>query len=315
MELEVRDDVVDCVRNWVAKTPLKLGDILHRIGLSSSKYYTWLNRYGCGNQHNASLPREHWLLPEERAALIKGYWEHPQLGYRRLTYHLLDQGVVAVSPSTTYNVLRKAGLMKPRAGSPSQKGKGFQQPLEPHEHWHIDVSYLNVCGTFYYLCTILDGYSRAVLHWEIREQMTEADIEVVLERAHSLFPAAKPRIISDNGPQFISKDFKAYVRLKGMTHVRTAPYYPQSNGKIERYHKTLKSECIRPKTPISVEDAVRLVTQFVDAYNLVRLHSGIGYITPADALAGRAAAIFAERERKLDQARQRRCQAQRSKVA
>ena len=108
----------------------------------------------------------------------------------------------------------------------------------PHQHWHIDVSYLNVCATFYYLCSILDGYSRFLVHWDLRERMTEADIQIVLERAKEQYPGVKLRIISDNRPQFIAKDFKEFILISGMTHVRTSPYYPQSNGKIERWHKS-----------------------------------------------------------------------------
>ena len=149
---------------------------------------------------------------------------------------------------------------------------------------HIDVSYINVSGTFYYLCSILDGYSRA------REK----------------YPEAKPRIISDNGPQFIARDFKEFIRIAGMTHVRTSPGYPQSNSKLERWHKSLKSECIRPGTPLTREDAMRLIQTYVEHYNTVRLHSAIGYVTPQDMLAGRQAEIHATRDRKLEEARHQR---------
>ena len=117
--------------------------------------------------------------------------------------------------------------------------------------------------------------------------MTEAEVETIIQRAREQFPGARPRIISDNGPQFIAKDFKEFIRICGMTHVRTSPYYPQSNGKMERWHKTLKGECIRVKTPLSLEDARRIVAEFVAHYNEVRLHSAIGYVAPADKLAGR----------------------------
>ena len=139
--------------------------------------------------------------------------------------------------------------------------------------------------------------------------MTEADIELILQRARERFPLARPRIVSDNGPQFVARDFKTFIRQCGMTHVRTAPYYLQSNGKIERWHKSLKQECIRPKTPLSLEDARRLVGQFVRCYNEERLHSAIGYVTPKDKLEGREEIIFAERWRKLAAARRRRSEA------
>jgi len=96
------------------------------------------------------------------------------------------------------------------------------------------------------LCGILDGSSGYIVNWDLRESMTEANIEIILERAKELHREARPRIISDNGPQFIAKDFKEFIRISGMTHVRTSPYYPQSNEKIERWHKSLKGECIRP---------------------------------------------------------------------
>ena len=181
---------------------------------------------------------------------------------------------------------------------PSKKGTGFAQPLGPHEHWHIDVSYINLSGTFYYLCSILDGYSRSIVHWDIGESMTEAEVEMILERAKEKFPGVKPRVISDNGPQFIARDFKEFIRISGMTHVKTSPFYPQSNGKIERWHQSLKRECIRPGVPLTLEDARRLVAGYMDYYNQVRLHSALGYVTPQDKLEGKEKEIFAERDRK-----------------
>lgn len=216
---------------------------------------------------------------------------------------MLDRDVVAVSPSSVYRVLRDAGRLKRWNATPSKKGTGFVQPLAAHEHWHVDVSYINVCGTFYYLCSVMDGASRFIVHWEIRERMTEPDVEIVLQRARERFPAARPRIISDNGPQFIARDFKEFIRISGMTHVRTSPYYPQSNGKIERWHRTIKNTAIRPGSPLSVEDARRLVTGFVEYYNTVRLHSTIGFVTPRDKLEGRDGLIQQKRDRKLENAR------------
>ena len=249
------------------------------------------------------IPRDFWLEDWERKVIIDFHWEHPTEGYRRLTYMMLDGDLVAVSPSTTYRVLKAAGLIRRWNGGESKKGTGFVQPLAPHEHWHVDISYLNICGTFYYQCSLLDGCSRYIVHWEIRESMTEGDIEIIIQRGREMFPNQKPRIISDNGPQFIAKDFKEYIRLCGMTHVRTSPFYPQSNGKIERWHKSLKRECIRPKTPLSLEEAREIVKGFVDYYNNERLHSALGYIAPKDKLESRDKEIFAERDRKLEAAR------------
>jgi len=303
---DTRDTIVDFVRQWSERTEIAGKRMVAWMGISSSKYHDWQGRYGQVNEHNAWIPRDEWLDEEEKQAIVEFHREYPLEGYRRLAFMMLDRDVVAVSPSSVYRVLREGDLLRRWNRKPSKKGTGFVQPLRPHEHWHVDISYINVCGTFYYLCTLLDGCSRYVVHWEIRESMIEAEIEIILQRAREKFPGVTPRIISDNGPQFIAKDFKTFIRICGMTHVRTSPYYPQSNGKLERWHRSVKSECIRPGTPLSLEDARRLVGEYVTHYNEVRLHSAIGYVTPRDKLEGREAEIFAERDGKLAEARERR---------
>ena len=212
-------------------------------------------------------------------------------------------------------MLRDAGVLRRWNYKASSKGKGFRQPLRPHQHWHVDIAYVNVGATFYYLCSVLDGMSRYICHWELRERMTEGDVETIVQRAREKFPGERPRVITDNGPQFIAKDFKAFIRICGMTHVRTSPYYPQSNGKIERFHRSIKSECIRPGTPLSREDAQRLIAGYVTHYNEVRLHSAIGYVTPEDKLERRDKQIHKERDRKLDEARRSRAQKRRGEHA
>lgn len=261
------------------------------------------------NRHNGRVPRDFWLQDWEKAAIVSFYQEHQDEGYRRLAYMMMDQDIVAVSPSTVRRVLLEAGCIGPKTIIPSKKGTGFVQPEGPHEHWHVDVSYLNLAGTFYYMCFILDGFSRSIVHWDIREQMKTADIETIIQAASESVPGAKPRIISDNGPQFIARDFKFFLRIKGMDHVRTSPFYPQSNGKIERFHQSIKKECIRPQTPLDLDDAKRITAEYVHHYNTERLHAGIGYITPHDQLNGRAAEIHADRDRKLQEARAKRKQA------
>ena len=305
---DTRDAIVDFAKAWSEKTEIPLTCFISWLSVAKSKFYTWVERYGKVNEHNAPIPRDFWLEDWEREAIIRFYLENPQEGYRRLTFMMLDRDVVAVSPATTWRVLSKAGLLSRWNQKKSLKGTGFIQPLRPHEHWHVDISYININGTFYYLCGVLDGCSRYIVHWEIREQMTETEVEIVLQRAKEKYPDARPRIISDNGPQFIAKDFKEFIRISGMTHVRTSPFYPQSNGKLERFHKTLKVECIRPGVPLSLDDARRIVEKYIEHYNTVRLHSAIGYVTPADKLTGRDQEIFTERDRKLEAARELRKQ-------
>lgn len=303
---DIRDQVVDYVQHWQKRTNLGVAHFILWLGIGSSKFFEWKRRYGRVNEHNALIPRDHWIEDWEKQAIIRFHQEYPLEGYRRLAFMMLDQDSVAVSPSSVYRVLSEAGLLRKWNTNKSLKGSGFAQPLAVHEHWHLDISHLNICGTFYYLCSILEGYSRSVLHWEIRESMKTMDVEVILQRAREKYPDARPRVISDNGPQFIAKDFKVFIRESGLSHVRTSPYYPQSNGKKERWFRTLKSECIRPKTPLSLEEAKRVVSEFVEHYNSVRLHSAIGYIAPMDKLNGREREIFAIRDARLQKARERR---------
>jgi putative transposase len=303
---DTRDQVVDFVAEWSRRTGLAQERFVGWLAVGRGKFFDWKQRYGKANEHNGTVPRDHWLLAEERTAIVAYHDQHPLEGYRRLAFMMTDEDVAAASPSAIYRVLSAAGRLDRWNRKPSLKGNGFTQPTFPHEHWHVDIAYLNLAGTFYYLCSLLDGFSRAIVHWEIREAMRESDVETIVQRAREKHPGTSPRIISDNGPQFIAKDFKEFVRVAGMTHVRTSPYYPQSNGKIERFHRTLKADAIRPKAPASLLQAQKVVADFVVHYNEQRLHSAIGYVTPADMLANRQAAIWKSRDQKLEAARERR---------
>ena len=305
MEHDVRDEIVDFMKKWTDKTEIPVNHLVRTAGLGLSKFYNWKDRYGLANEHNAPVPQDFWLQRWEIQAIIDFCYQYPLEGYRRLCFMMLDRDIVAVSPASVYRVLRKAGLLQ-KPFKPSRKGTGFVQPLQPHEHWHIDISHLNICGTFYYLCSIIDGASRYLVHWDIRESMTEAEVEIILQAALEKFPGVRPRIISDNGPQFIAKDFKELIRVTQLSHVRTSPHYPESNGKIERWHGTLKRDCIRPKTPLSLNQAKEVVGDFIQHYNTVRLHSAIGYVTPKDRLENRHGDIFKIRDQKLEAAREKR---------
>lgn len=304
----MRDEVVDLVEDWSKRTEIDRKRFIAWVGIARGKYFAWRERYGKVNEHNARVPRDAWLLPEERHAVVNYFHKHPGEGYRRLTYMMMDDDVVYAAPSTIYRVLRAEGLLDRWNHKPSKKGQGFEQPLTPHAHWHVDIAYLNIAGTFFYMCTILDGFSRLIVHWEIREAMKEQDVECIIQAAREKFPNAKPRMISDNGPQFLAKDFKEFIRVSGMTHVRTSPFYPQSNGKLERYHRTVKSKALRVAAPSSADEARRVVEQFVEHYNNERLHSALGYIAPRDHLEGRTMQIQAARDRKLEAARAKRAQ-------
>lgn len=293
------------------RTDIPCKAFLDWAGLQTGKYHTWKKRYGKANEHNGKIPRDWWLEEWEKQAILDFHDRNPLEGYRRLTFMMLDDDIVAVSPSSTYRVLKAAGRLDRKFTRTTRKGTGYVQPEKIHMEWHTDISYLNLGGSFYFLISVLDGFSRYIVHWEIRESMTEQDVEIVITRALEKHPGVTPRIISDNGPQFIAKDFKEFIRAYNLTHVRTSPFYPQSNGKLERWHGSIKQECIRMTCPATKEEAEKRVACYVEHYNHVRLHSAIGYITPADCLAGLSQVIGQERDRKLEEARARR-QAKRS---
>ena len=215
---DTRDEVTDFIARWSEKTEISATIFARWLGIARGKFYEWKKRYGEANEHNGKVPRDHWIEHWERQAILDFHDKNTLEGYRRLAFIMLDQDVVAVSPSTVYRALKAAGRLDRWNRTPSKKGTGFHQPSGPHHHWHIDISYLNTAGTFYYLSSILDGYSRYTIHWEIRETMKEEDVETILQRAHEKLPKARPRIISDNGPQFIARDFKVYIRQAGMTY-------------------------------------------------------------------------------------------------
>lgn len=278
----------------------------HCIGIRQEKLISWRKRFSLPNRHNGQIPRDFWLDDGERQAIIDFYSEHRDDGYRRCAYMMIDQDIAYASPSTVYRVLKKAGVMRSKRGKASCKGQGFEQPLEPHEHWHIDISYVRIRERFYFLICVLDGCSRFIVHWDLRPDMNEEDVAIVVQAAKEKVPEARARVISDNGKQFVGKEFKTLIAYHGLTHVRTSPYYPQSNGKLERFHGSVKGECISKKALCDHDHAREVIAAYIHHYNHCRLHSAIGYITPFDRLNGRQDAIHENRDRKLAEARKRR---------
>lgn len=302
----MRDEIVDYVRFNNERTALPEYFFVSQIGISSAKFVSWKKRYGKENYHNGAMPRDYWLEQWEKDRIVEFYKQHEGEGYRRCTYMMMDQDIVYVSPSSSYRVLKEAGVIRKDARKNSTKGNGFDQPSMPHEHWHMDISNVKIHGVFYFLICVLDGFSRSIVHWDIRKEMKDADIGIVQEGAREKYPNASPRYITDNGSQFTSKDFKQFISDNGLTHWTTSPYYPQSNGKLERFHRSIKDECIKKKCPLSIQDAQRIIGRYVEYYNYERLHSSIGYVTPNDKLTGRDIDIKKEREQKLEARRAER---------
>ena len=265
---------------------------------------------GKANCHNCNLPKGNWLLPWERDAITeyaKAHYAENDFflrdGYRRLTYRMLDEDVVAVSPSSVYRILKAEGLLNQwNTAKKSSKGNGFKQPDGPHQHWHTDIKYINFRGTFLFLISVMDGYSRYILHHEVRTSMTKYDVQLTIQRAKEKYPDARAKIISDNGGQFISKDFQEFIKFLELTHIRTSVAYPQSNGKLERFHRSIGIECFHTNSFISIEDAREIIARYIDYYNRTRLHSALFYLSPEDFLLGKEKERIAQRDQKLQQA-------------
>ena len=306
-EVDVRDNIIEFINMIHPLTDISVNKLIRMVGISQSKYYQWGDRVGQPNHHNAAVPKNNWILDWEKEAIVNYAKSHIGEGYRRLTYMMLDENIVAVSPSTVYRVLKANGMLN-RWNKVKSKSKqhGFEQPEKPHQHWHIDIKYVNFKGTFLFLIDIIDGYSRFIVNHELRLNMQEYDVQFTLQKALEKFSGAKPRIISDNGTQFISKDFSEYLRLAGLTHIKTSICYPQSNGKIEKFHGTINQECLTRSSFIDLDDAKKQIQKFIDFYNIKRLHSSLFYLTPEDFLLGRVDERLQERELKLKQAKNNR---------
>jgi transposase InsO family protein len=302
--------VVEYVNEIVQNSQIIITRMIKILDINSSTYYEWRNRYTILNKHNGSQPKSHWLTPLEQVAIlafakayISSHGYHLQDGYRRITYAGIDQNLFACSPSSVYRLLKKAGLLRSlHVASTCSKGSGYRQPLRPHQEWHIDIKYINYKGTFLFLISIMDGYSRYIVHSELRLSMTEYDVEIVLQRALEKYQGAKPKIISDNGGQFIAKDFKNFIIQVGLEHVKISPSYPQSNGKIERFHRSIQEECVNTTSLLNIEDARMQVQKYIDFYNNERLHSSLNYLRPIDYLQGNVEELLRERQEKMDKA-------------
>lgn len=289
------------------QTGISIMKLLKIIKLRRSKYYDWLRRLGIATRHNSHQPRERCITPDEKKLIIEYVSKlvnknnrYINLGYRRLTYLMMDQDIVCVSPSTVYHVLREAGLLNRwNTQKKNKKGTGYKQPEKPHEEWHTDIKYVNFKGVFLFLITVLDGYSRYIVHHELRINMTEYDVEITIQRALEKYPFAKPKIISDNGTQYVSKDFQNFLKEAGLEHIRTSLKYPQSNGKIERLHRSIGEECLSVNSMIDLDDARSVIDKYVKFYNNERLHSSLNYLTPNDYLTGQYQLKLKEREKKI----------------
>ena len=257
MSLEERRAIIAEVDSMQKKTGLCLGRILSFAGLSTSTWNEWHKRLDVETKHNHGTPKRNWTTPEETEAVIKFCTENkdPLRGYRYLTWMMVDMNVAAVLPSTVYNMMCRHELFKKRAAPAGSKKKGYVQPTAPNEEWHTDFSYVRVCGIFFYFACILDGYSRRILVWDLFPTMEAQNIEILAMRAKEKYPDVHARLIHDCGRQFTAKEFIELVGMLDLYETSTSPFHPQSNGKVERFHSTLKTEEVRRTPYFDYKDA------------------------------------------------------------
>lgn len=287
-----------------------LGYILRRLGIAKSRYHAWQERRASGTLEDRSTVVAHDLsaaLPEEKQAVIGYALEHPKDGYRRLAWQMVDADVAFLSPSSVYRVLNEADLLY-RWKRSTHSGMVPEKPTRPDERWHTDIMYLRVADTWYFLITVLDAYSRYVVHWDLLTSMTAADVRLVIQEAlerSGAKPGAAPKIVTDNGVQFTSKDFKQLIRHFELEHIRIRMYHPESNGVLERFHRSTREE-IAEEDLKNLAQAREIIARWVKHYNNERLHAGLGYLPPVEYYRGDPEARRTERNAKLTRARQER---------
>jgi len=284
--------------------------ILQALGVPRAVYYAWRDRATEDRLADTppQAPRTAQLLPSEREAIVTYAQEHPTLGYRRLAWSMVDAAVAAASPSAVYDVLRSAGtLYRP----PREDGTLRRPPAatRPDQRWHLDVLYLWVFGRWYFLVTVIDAYSRYVVAWDLCWALTDDAMALVLRQALDRTPGATPEIVTDNGAEFTGRDFLLACKAESLKHIRTRVYHPQSNGCAERYNRTFREEGWAGQQPDDYPAALALITEWVQTYNTLRLHSALQYLTPWDYYRGDPTTRLATRRTQLQQARQRRREA------
>jgi transposase InsO family protein len=302
---EVKAELLTLVTRTQERTGWTVRRILHQLGLSKARYREWTKRAAAEQltDRRPVAPACDAILPEEKTAVLTYALAHPKDGYRRLTWQMVDANVAYVSESSVYRILNDANLLarwKRHRGS----GTAPTQPQRPHERWHTDLMYLRLADSWYFLVTVLDAYSRYVVHWELLTTMTAADVRLVIQQAVEQ-TGATPAIVTDNGSPFTAAEFKDLVRRFGLEHIRIRTYHPESNGLVERFHRSTR-EALDDQTLTNLAQARRILGEWVRHYNEERLHAGLGYLTPAEYYRGDPAARRAERTAKLEKAQQER---------
>ena len=290
----------------VADSGLPRRKALEHLGLPRSTYYRWLKRQGEGrlqDRKGGSPVPWNKLKPGEEAKILATARASPELSCRQLAWQLVDDEKWYVSESTVFRILKREGLIKPAEVIGFKAGKEYHRKTKrPNELWATDCSHIRVFGWgWYYLVTVMDDYSRFILAWELKSDMAAGSLIDVIQKAVDATGMTdtpvedRTVLLSDNGAGYVSRQFGEYLRLVGVRHIVASPYHPQTNGKIERYHRSLKGEInqLPYEMPSELEKAI---AAFIEYYNYHRYHEGLGDVTPCDVYTGRHREILKKRK-------------------
>lgn len=300
----MRTEVAADIARFQLRTDLKLESILEMFGIKKSTFYDWQN-VSTDPIEKKPLVSAASVRPDEVAAVLAYRDLHPDIGYRKFTWQMVDENIAFLSESKVYEILaehnRLQGWNRVDNGETAKEYR--HKPKHVHYHWHTDIAYIKVGGIFYFLIMMLDGYSRYLLDWELMTDMLGGSVENFVQRVKDKYPYAKPRLINDNGSQFISHDFKRLLQKLEIQQIFTRRNHPQTNGKIERMNGSVKQEALRPGQPADYQEAWEILNKYSYEYNHQRLHAGINYLRPADMFFGRGNLVLNERREKIKNAR------------
>lgn len=303
----------------VEGSPLSTAEALARLDVPASTYYRWRKTFrsqGCqGLQDVSSYKGRVWnqLLPQEREKVLEVAMLYPAWSSREVATHIADEAGFTVSESTVYRILRRAGWIKPlKARTFPASAEYHSKTSRPNEQWQTDATYLHAKNWgWYYLISVLDDFSRRILAWKLQPAMDAEAFSEVVELAceatgmDGVPPEDRPRLVTDRGPALISSDFGEYLEARGLGHILASPYHPQTNGKIERYHRSCKEQVLLEvwETPMALEQEIG---RFISYYNSQRYHEALGNVTPDDVYFGRSESILARRAKLKEQTLARR---------
>jgi transposase InsO family protein len=315
MPAELQREVHQEVRQTKDRSGWPAARTLSALGVSRSSYYRWLREEVWARELGSSPPRPvqpYEALPEERAAVVEYALRHPEVRHRELAWRMVDEDVVYLSPSTVYRILRGRKLVCPWTRRRKRSRDADEKAGRSDEIWATDLKYVAVGKRNYYLISFLDEYSRYVVHHELLSDMDGHTVSLAAQAALETLPRdgegglpIKPVIRSDNGSGYVSREFAGVLKEHGLTHRRIRPHCPEENGLVERAHRTFE-EALDGEELDNYLDARRVIGKMIRWYNEERLHSALGFLRPADYYRGRPEVMYAERRRKLAQARHRR---------